>query len=153
MFTEELVFLDEELFTSEEVIAFSYRHLKELDYVKEEYLGSILAREKEFPTGLMTHVGIHIAMPHTEAEFAKKEAIVFIRTKDEVGFQHMVDPEEEVNTRLIFNIVVKEPDHQVIFLTKLMKLFQNKELLERLLIETSPHIIVTLLKSFIKEQS
>lgn len=152
MFIEDLVFLDEPLETSTEVLTFSFEKLRALGYVKEAYLESILNREAEFPTGLMTRVGIHIAMPHTEAHLAEKETIVFIRSKEEVIFQHMIDPSEEVRTRLIFNIVVKDPTHQVIFLTKLMKLFQNKELLSQLLVERRKNTIVNLLSNFIQEQ-
>lgn len=152
MFTENLIFLDQPLKDSTAVLQFSFNKLRELAYVKEGYLKSILAREAEFPTGLMTHVGIHIAMPHTEADLAEKEAIVFIRCQDEVVFQHMIDPDEEVKTRLIFNIVVKDPKNQVIFLTKLMKLFQSEELLKQLLVENDKTTIVTLLSNFIQEQ-
>lgn len=149
MFTEELIFLDEPLTTNTEVLTYSFEQLSKLGYVKEDYLSSILSREEEFPTGLMTHVGIHIAMPHTEAHLAEKEAIVFIRTKEPVFFQHMVDPDEEVETRLIFNIVIKDPKNQVIFLTKLMKLFQTEELLKQLLVETEKSTIVNLLTNYI----
>lgn len=152
MFTEDLVFLDEELRTSTEVLTFSFNQLRRLGYVKEDYLASILKREKEFATGLMTHAGIHIAMPHTEIKYAEKEGVVFIRLKNEVIFQHMVDPEEEVATRLIFNIVVKNPKNQVIFLTKLMKLFQNEELLNYLLTETDKTNIVKTLQQFVQKQ-
>ena len=129
MFDENLVFLDIEAHTYEEVLKFSYDHLQKMNFVENEYLNSILQREKVFPTGLKTHVGIDVAIPHTEAEFARKEVVVFIRTKQYVRFNHMVDPDEEVFTRLIFNIVVKNPKKQVVFLTKFMKVFQNKELL------------------------
>lgn len=149
MFTEELVFLDENLKTSQDVLTFSFEQLKHLGYVKDDYLDSILKREEEFPTGLKTHTGIHIAMPHTEAEYANKEAIVFTRLKDPVIFQHMVDPDEKVETQLIFNIVVKDPSNQVVFLTKLMKMFQSKELLTFLMEEEDKEIIVNKLEEFI----
>lgn len=152
MFKEEIVFLDEELPNSTAVLTFSFQQLRKLGYVKEGYLDSILAREEEFPTGLLTHTGIHIAMPHTEAVLAEKEGIVFIRTKSPVIFQHMVDPDESVSTRLIFNIVIKEPKHQVLFLTKLMKMFQSEELLRFLLEETDKKKIVSKLQAFIEQQ-
>ncbi|MGV3311255.1 PTS sugar transporter subunit IIA [Streptococcus suis] len=151
MFTEELVFLDEDLRTSTEVLTFSYQKLLQKGYVKVSYLDSILTREDSFPTGLMTHTGIHIAMPHTDAEHAEKEGIVFIRLQAPVVFQHMVDPDEEVETRLIFNIVVKDPSHQVIFLTKLMKMFQSEELLTFLTNEQDKSKIVEALQKFIDE--
>lgn len=152
MFTEDLIFLDESLATSTEVLTFSFNQLRRLGYVQEGYLASILKREKEFATGLMTHTGIHIAMPHTETKYAEKEGVVFIRLKNEVTFQHMVDPDEEVKTRLIFNIVVKNPKNQVIFLTKLMKLFQSEELLNYLLTATDKTDIVKTLQQFINKQ-
>ncbi|MGT2958983.1 hypothetical protein A9Q68_09085 [Streptococcus bovimastitidis] len=149
MFKEELIFLDHNFDSSDEVIKYSFKQLRRLDYVKEEYLDSILARESEFPTGLMTHVGINIAIPHTDSDLAIKEAIVFIRNKKDVVFQHMIDPEEEVPTKLIFNIVVKDPKNQVSFLTKLMKMFQNEILLEFLLTETDKEKIIQTLKNFL----
>lgn len=151
MFTEDLVFLDQDLKTSTEVLNYSFEQLRHLGYVETGYLDSILKREGQFPTGLMTHVGINIAMPHTEAEFAKKEGIVFIRTKNAITFNHMVNPDEEVATRLIFNIVVKNPKNQVIFLTKLMKMFQSESLLSYLLKATDKTEIVKKLQSFIEE--
>lgn len=152
MFTEELIFLDLDARNSREVLEYSFTQLQKLNYVSDSYLESILNREKEFPTGLVTKVGINIAMPHTETHFAKQEGIVFIRTKDEVEFQHMVDPEETVETRLIFNIVVKHPNHQVVFLTKLMELFQNRSLLTRLLEEENSSSIVELLNAFVNKK-
>lgn len=149
MFSEDLVFLDQDLATSKDVLSFSFEQLRNMNYVKEEYFSSILAREAEFPTGLKTHVGIHIAMPHTEAEYAKKEGIVFIRTSQPVIFQHMVDPDEAVETRLIFNIVVKDPANQVAFLTKLMRLFQNEELLNFLNESEDKKVIVQTIQEFI----
>lgn len=151
MFDEELIFLDHDFDNEEEVLTYSYKQLRRLEYVKEEYLESILEREKEFPTGLKTHVGINIAMPHTEADMALKEAIVFIRNKKDILFQHMIDPNEEVSTRLVFNIVVKDPKNQVTFLTKLMKMFQDEILMNYLLVETDKEKILEKLKNFLEK--
>ncbi len=150
MFNEDLVFLDQDIQNSEDLLRFSFKHLKEMGYVKDGYLQSIMDREKEFPTGLKTHVGIDVAIPHTEVDFAEQEAVVFIRTKEKIKFNHMVDPDEEVSTNLIFNIVVKNPKEQVVFLTKLMKIFQNKELMEFLLKENNKKAIVERLTVEIK---
>lgn len=151
MFKEELIFLDHNFDSSEEVLEYSFKQLRRLEYVKEGYLDSILTRENEFPTGLMTHVGINIAMPHTDSDLALREAIVFVRNKKDVIFRHMIDPEEEVPTQLIFNIVVKDPKNQVTFLTKLMKMFQDEMLLEFLLSETNKENIIHTLNNFLKE--
>ena len=123
--------------------------LLEKNIVKDSYLNAIKQRESEFPTGLATKVGINVAIPHTDTEHANEDLVVFSRVGKSLRFSLMEDPEESIETRLIFNIIVKNPSNQIKFLTKLMGLFQQEELLKYLLEEKNKKNITIKLNNFI----
>ena len=69
--------------------------------VKPEFVEAVLAREKEYPTGIP--VGVPVALPHTDAEHCLKPAVIIGKMEQPVAFGMMGGEEDEtVDVRLVF---------------------------------------------------
>ena len=51
------------------------QQLEKMGYVNENYLNGLIAREREFPTGLITKY-LNIALPHSECEYVEKPFVL-----------------------------------------------------------------------------
>jgi PTS system galactitol-specific IIA component len=145
----DLVMLDLDCKTSEEVIRTLSNSLLERGWVKEGFLQAILEREKEYPTGLPTG-GAAVAIPHTNAEFVLKSAMVTAILKEPVLFQNMADPDEALPVRIVFLLAMKEPAFQVLWLKQLMGLLGKPDLLQKLLVLDDREKITVILNELIK---
>lgn len=122
-------------------------------YVTSEYPDQVLAREKNFPTGLVL-ANMNIGIPHTEAEYVKKTAVAVATLREPVKVHSMIDPEQELPVSMMFMIAVSDPKGQVTILRELMRLFQDQDLMEKIMSEDTASGIYKLLKSnTVKEQS
>lgn len=124
-FDEKLVRLNVEVKDSEEVITVLYKGLKELNYVRESFLPSILEREKVFPTGLpLANMGV--AIPHTDPEHVVSPMISVATLKDPVEFKMMGSMETPVSVEMVLMLAITEPSKQLLMLERLMDVFQNQ---------------------------
>ena len=100
--SEELIFLDNDFKSQQEIISFLVEKANNAGYVSdnEELYEAVQKREKEVSTA----IGYLIAIPHGKTEAVIHPFIGFIRTKDELKWSE--DSEEKV--RLIFLIGVPE---------------------------------------------
>lgn len=110
--------------------------LKELaDYAvenglaKEGYYDALMAREKQFPTGLQATCGV--AIPHADEEFTEQSTIVLAVLDNEAKFQQM-GGQGTVDVEVIFLLLVKGLDKQVKILQNIVYLIQNEEILNLL---------------------
>ncbi|MTD40447.1 PTS sugar transporter subunit IIA [Erwinia sp. CPCC 100877] len=108
---------EEELF---EVIA---KRLYEQGYVNDGYLAGIKARERVFPTGLITEY-LNLALPHSDVEYIERPFIYIVRTIHPIRVRQMGD-NQEMEVRDVFFLGIKEPARQVGLLQELMILFQK----------------------------
>lgn len=95
-------------------------------YVKETYIDAVIAREADFPTGLILD-GIQIAMPHTAGVHVNTPAVCVAKLAKPVTFGHMGDPDTKVAAELLFMMAIKNPDEQIETLQAVMGVFTNKE--------------------------
>jgi len=93
-------------------------------YVDEGFADAVLAREKEFPTGLPTE-GIQIALPHTEAEHVHTSRLAIGVLRYPVTFQMMGAPESTAEVSAVFLLAIAEKETQVVALQQLADLFQD----------------------------
>lgn len=100
--------------------------LLENGYVKDTYIDAVVARELDFPTGLILD-GIQIAMPHTAGVHVNKPAVCVAKLAHPVTFGHMGDPDTKVAAELLFMMAIKNPDEQIETLQAVMGVFTNKE--------------------------
>ncbi len=120
----DLIFLDLEATSSEIIIAHLATYLVNHGWVKNGFVNAILDREQEYPTGLSTG-NMAAAIPHTDAAFVLKSAMVVAVLKKPVIFKNMADPDEELLVRTVFLLAIKEPAFQVAWLKKLMAYLVN----------------------------
>ena len=132
LFFEELIFLDEQFKTSDELFASICPKLLAGGCVKESFQEAVIAREKVFSTGLQTEP-VAVAIPHTDAEHVKKSFIAFIRLRNEVVFEHMGIPGQEVLAKFVFILGIAEQKKQVVILSNMIATFADLELMDSLL--------------------
>lgn len=128
MLKEEYVQTNLECANKEELIKTMAEVFIKDGVVKDSYVGAVLAREKEFPTGLPA-VAFDIAIPHAEARHSNRFGLTIGILKRPVEFQQMGAPDITLHAEMIFMIAVDNPKRQLDLLSSLVKLLQNKKML------------------------
>ena len=105
--------------------------LIEKGYADRELSTAIIEREREFPTGLELKEGVNVAIPHADAKYVKKPAIVVAKLAKPVKFQHMVD-KKEIDVDTIFLLALNDPHSQIQTLQKLASSFEDEKILSRI---------------------
>ena len=94
------------------------------NYVKDTYIDAVLTREKSFPTGLRT-LDVHVAIPHCDVGHCNNPGIAVGVLASPVEFIEMATLDQFVDTKIIFLLAITEPEQQVIWLSRLVNLFQT----------------------------
>lgn len=128
----DLILLDLSVLTNEALIKRMAQRLVEHGLVKDEFAEAIIKREEEYPTGLPVG-NIAAAIPHTDASYVLKSAMVVSVLQTPVSFFNMAEPDEELSVRIVFMLAMKEPAFQVSWLKKLMGLLNNPNHMDKLL--------------------
>lgn len=123
---EELIAIGVEAENYEDAIRQVGKLLFDNGYVKDTYVDAVVAREADFPTGLILD-GIQIAMPHTAGVHVNTPAVCVAKLAKPVTFSHMGDPDTKVAAELLFMMAIKNPDEQIETLQAVMGVFTNKE--------------------------
>lgn len=117
---------DESVDTYEEVIRLAGQALVEAGNIDPKYIDACIAREVDFPTGLLLADGQGIAMPHGDSDFVKKDSLSVVRTQKDVAFGRMEDKDQKVACRLVFNLALASGQQHITVLRKLIGLFQEE---------------------------
>ncbi|MDF0480654.1 PTS sugar transporter subunit IIA [Vagococcus sp. PNs007] len=131
MFQEELIFLDINCESQEQLYSEIANKLEASGYVKPSYLENIIDREEKFPTAIQTEV-CGVAIPHTDSEHILKHGIAIVRLSNSCNFKEMVTL-NNVKVKLLFFLLVKDKEKQVTVLSRLMGNFSNRYFLNQLL--------------------
>ena len=107
MFKEELVSINVEVDSEEQLFSYVAKRLKEGRYVKDSYLEGITKREEEFPTGLITK-NLNIALPHSDPEHIREPFIYVVRINNNVTVKQMGDNQEMKVKDFFFLVLVVE---------------------------------------------
>ncbi|MDY0404629.1 PTS sugar transporter subunit IIA [Virgibacillus sp. 179-BFC.A HS] len=91
---ESIIFLDLQEKTKEDVLSVMGGKLYEKGLVKATFIDAIIAREREFATGLPTK-GVSVAIPHTDIEHVNQKTISVGILKEPVAFGVMGGGPEE----------------------------------------------------------
>ena len=113
--------------SSEEAITLCGEALHKAGVVGEDFSSACVEREKNFPTGLPTE--IPTAIPHAKVEGIKENAICLLKLESPVVFRRLDDDTEQVDTDLIFNLAIKDPNEHLQVLQRMMEFLNNKEVL------------------------
>ncbi|MED1602742.1 PTS sugar transporter subunit IIA [Alkalihalophilus marmarensis] len=135
-FDETLILKDIEALNSEEAIRVMAGNLFEKGLVKESYIEAIVAREKNFATGLPTK-GYSVAIPHTDKEHVNEKAISVGIMKEPVDFVIMGEESETTPVKLVFMLAMNESHSQLELLQRLMQIFQDDSILNQIAHEES----------------
>jgi len=112
---------------------FKYLHdeLTAAGIVKESYLHALTAREKEYPTGIDLD-GYAVAIPHCDSQHAIEPAIYIVRTPTPISV-NQADGDGELETRLVINLVVTDPQDQLKLLKSLFNNLQDRVFYQQLI--------------------
>lgn len=130
-FDERIALFNVEASSSEEVIKIAADELYKRGIVKENFYEHVMLREKEFPTGLATDK-YGVAIPHTDSKYVNRSQIEFISLKSLVKFKNMGNVSEDVEVTHVFMIAMSKPHEQSEILVKLMEMFADEELMQKM---------------------
>lgn len=114
---------------SEEAIRLCGNALYEAGVVSNRFAELCVEREKEYPTGLPTE--IPTAIPHARDEGITESTICFLKLERPVSFRRMDDDTQSVDTDMIFNLAIKDPNEHLTALQNMMAFLNDAEALER----------------------
>ncbi|MBC2577947.1 PTS sugar transporter subunit IIA [Peptostreptococcus russellii] len=143
MINKDIVFLNRDFKDSRELLSSISEELLSKGYVKDSFREGIMKREEEYPTAIQAE-NFSLAIPHTDSEHILKPGIAFVRLNNGCDFKEMCT-NEDIKVNMAFVLLVKEKEKQVSLLTKLMGLFSNNDILEKLYKENDPSVIEAML--------
>ena len=126
LFTLTNIYTDVEGATFEEVLDNVSKKLDEKGFINEGFKQSVLDREKVFPTGLEFD-GYNIAIPHTDSQFVKQDAIAVIKPKNPVIFKDMATNSKELEVGVMLLLLISKNENQVKVLSNIIKSFSDKQ--------------------------
>ncbi len=130
-FKKELIWLDVDFSSKEDLFQKAGNYLYELGYVKESFADALSEREKNFPTGLPTEP-YKVAIPHTDSIHVNKEAVMFIRPRKAVKFFNVGDDTDEIEAEMVFVLCIMEPQKQLEVLKALVEYLSDPETMNAL---------------------
>ena len=100
-------------------------------YVRDTFVQAVLEREKVFPTGLPT-AEIQVAIPHADVEHVVRPGIAIGVLEEPVEFGEMGSEDRKVQVKIVFVLAVKQSETLVLLLKNLVGMFQDVDLLHRI---------------------
>lgn len=143
---KELILLQQEVTDKNELLKLMASELYKANCVNELYSEGILTREEEYPTGLEVNE-IGIAIPHTDTDKVLKSQICLASLKNPIEFKDMTDKNKTIQVSVVFMLAMKESDQQISTLQSLVELFQNQDVVEKLINTTNQKEAIELLRS------
>jgi len=129
---EGAVILGLEAASSEEVIRELGGKLRDLGYVKDNFVEAALEREANMPTGLPLGGEFNAAIPHVDIEYVNQSALGLATFKEDVVFYNMVDNTEAVPCRLVIMLALDTPKSQIEMLQSVAAVLQNPDTIRNL---------------------
>ncbi|WP_373481698.1 PTS sugar transporter subunit IIA [Acetobacterium sp.] len=130
-----------------DAIALAARPLLEQGCITEDFVEAAVERERTFPTGLPTKIGV--ALPHTEAKYVLKESISIVTLKNTIVFAGMGNPKESIPVQIVFLLAINNPEKQLRILQTIITIIQNEKMLIKIKDAKEPQIIYNLIKTFL----
>ncbi|AFA46821.1 PTS sugar transporter subunit IIA [Acetobacterium woodii] len=130
-----------------EAITVAVNPLLAQGYITEDFLDAAIERERVFPTGLPTKIGV--ALPHTEAKYVLVESISIVTLKNTVVFAGMGNPKESVPVQILFLLAINDPEKQLKVLQTIITIIQNEKVLQKIKDAKEPQTIYNLIKTFL----
>lgn len=125
-----VLFAENEASDWREAITLCGRMLTERGFAKPSFTQACIDRERRFPTGLPTAVGI--AIPHAESAHVNRSCLCVLRLGRPVMFRRIDDPLQEIAVKVVVEIAIASDDDQTRTLSRLVRAFQDGDFLNRL---------------------
>lgn len=129
---EDLIQTDVIASTQNEIFEQLAKPLYDLNLVNEGFLEGVRRREQNFPTGLPTEP-FGVAIPHTDPEYVKQNAISVGVLRHPVTFTVMGTDDEITDVRVVFLLALNESQKQLNILKSITELIRDAKQLEKLL--------------------
>ena len=129
---DDAVIIGLEAGNSEQVIRKLGGKLRNLGYVKENFIEAALEREANMPTGLPLGGEYNAAIPHVDIEYVNQSALGLATLKQDVVFYNMVENEVEVPCRLVIMLALDQPKSQIEMLQSVAAVLQDPEMVKKL---------------------
>lgn len=148
---EELIFPNLEAQDNLDAVGQLADQLKARGFVRDTFKAAVLKREQIYPSGLPMP-GHKIAIPHTDAEHVIAPTIAFARLTRPVPWHVMGDPSESMDVQLVSMFALNDPKEVSTFLVQLITVYQDSEILGKLLKASSTREIMDTLKAAMAAQ-
>ncbi|MEE8357290.1 MAG: PTS sugar transporter subunit IIA [Anaerolineales bacterium] len=142
---EKAVILGLEADNSEQVIRSLGEKLRNLGYVKDNFVEATLEREANMPTGLPLGGEYNAAIPHVDIEYVNQSALGLATLKEEVVFYNMVESDEPVQCKLVIMLALDQPKSQIEMLQSVAAVLQDQETVSKLVSAETKEEIFSLL--------
>ena len=97
----EWILLDASAADSTDIIEQLCARLRESGCIGDKYCQDVLAREREYPTGLPSE-GVTAAIPHAFSDDVTETAVAIAVLREPVMFRNIADYDEELPVSLVF---------------------------------------------------
>lgn len=114
-------------------------------YVKESYKPALIAREKNFPTGLDVQ-GLNAAIPHCDVEHVNEGALCVGVLKTPVPWHRMEDAGATTEVSIVVMLALTDPSSHLAMLRKVIGVIQNQKLITKVVSSTDKSEVFELLK-------
>lgn len=118
--------------------------LIKMKLVKENYIEGLIEREKEFPTGLGTAIGV--AIPHTSADYVNKTTFSVAVLDKPVQFVEMGTDDDKVNVEVVIMLTIAEQHGHIDMLQKVIAIIQDSELVKNIKYAKDEKSVIELIK-------
>lgn len=112
------------------VLTFLANKAEETGWVKSSFAEALLARERNYPTGLPTTIAV--AIPHADVEHVNRAGLGIALLANPVPFMEMGGAGTAVSVQAVVLILVTDPHSQITMLTRLIDVFQTEGWYEKL---------------------
>lgn len=119
------------------------------DCVVDDFYDSCVEREKVYPTGLTEQCPV--ALPHTNKEHVKTQAICALRLKDPVKFYSMEDNEKTVDVNVVLNLAFLDDSEHIKIVSRIIRSLKNVEFVNNLTESTIEDFEKMIRNNFLEE--
>lgn len=145
----ELILEDLSFTSREELLSFMAGRLVSEGYCRSGFVQAILEREAHHPSGLPMP-GRKIAIPHADAAYVRRPAILFARLSSPVQFRSMGDPETLLDVEMVSMLALNGETRIGDLLEVLLTVYQDSALLDLLAESEGPKEIYEVLKRHVE---
>lgn len=144
---KKLILLHLKADSREEVIRTLCELLEQEGYIGSAYCGEVLAREREYPTGLPSE-GAVTAIPHALSNDVRKTGVAVGVLESPVTFYNISDYEEELQVEVVFVLANgADSEEHLDMLQELMDCMSRPKLLEAVKNAAAPEQVAEILRN------